>query len=61
MVENAEDTAGKLSVNMDKFRNEVDSVNRLLMAQNESLTEQRDNLQIHVDRLKERVESRPIF
>lgn len=49
--------AADLRVNMDKFRNEVDSVNRLLMAQNESLAEERDNLQIKVDKLKEKIES----
>lgn len=59
MIENGEDTEAKLSVNMQKFRNEVDSVSSLLMAENERLTEIRDGLQNKVDTMRSRIESRP--
>lgn len=58
MVENAEDTEAKLSVNMQKFKNEIDSVNRLLLAENDRLTEIHDNLFGQVENLRARIESK---
>lgn len=58
VIENAEDTEAKLSVNMQKFKNEVDSVGSLLMAENDRLTEIRDELQKKVDTMRSRIESR---
>ena len=46
-----------MSVNMTKFKNEVESVHSLLLADNERLTEVRDGLQSRVDQMKELVQS----
>ena len=58
MIENSGDTEAKLSVNMQKFKNEVDSVHDLLLAENDRLTEIRDELQNKVDNVRSRVESK---
>lgn len=42
---------------MTKFKNEVESVHSLLLADNERLTEVRDGLQSRVDQMKELVQS----
>ena len=61
LFENSGENEANFMINLNKFKQEVESVNSLLEAENDRLTEVRESMQSQVDTMKGRIESRKIL